>query len=41
MLDYTPMGISGDEGECLIQPQQRLAADGIRTAEQKVDGKYT
>ena len=41
VLDYTPMGINGDEGECLMQSQQRLAADGIRTVEQKVDGKYT
>ena len=41
VLDYTPLGINEDEGECLIQSQQRLAADGIRTMEQKVDGKYT
>ncbi len=41
VLDYTPMGISGDEGACLIPSQQRLAADGICTVEQKVDGKYT
>ena len=41
VLDYTPMGINGDEGACLIPSQQRLAADGICTVEQKVDGKYT
>lgn len=41
VLDYTPMGINEDEGVCLIPSQQRLAGDGIRTMEQKVDGKYT
>jgi hypothetical protein len=30
VLDYTQMGINDDECECLIPPQQRLAADGIR-----------